>query len=198
MKCRTQKLEELCSIKVGSPSSRAKKIPEGVEPTEVKVLLPRAMQGGAILDEELADELVGNAKEGSLTQLDDVIVKLSTPYDCVRIDKAHTGILVTSFGIVLRKKEGAPIDMRYLSMFLNAPQTNTLLSAVSMGSTTTMAMLKRKTLADIDVPVLPMRQQELLAELFETVQKRRTEYQKLIDLDQELMNSQLTTAIWGE
>lgn len=198
MKVKTAKLDELCTIKTGSPVSRAKNIPEGVEAKETKVLLPRAMQGGNIVDSELAIELVGEVKEEYFTCRDDVVIKLSTPFDCVYVDEDHEGIMVTSFGMILRKRDDAPIDMQYLSMFLNAPQTNALLAAVSTGQTTTMAMLKRKTVADLEIPLLPVEKQGLLAKLSEAVGERIEERKRLIDLDKELLNSELTNAIWGE
>lgn len=43
-----------------------------------------------------------------------------------------------------------------------------------------------------------MAKQNFFAELFTNIQIRRESYQKLIALDDELMNSQLTKAIWGE
>lgn len=194
----TTKLEELCTIKTGAPTSRAKKIAEGVEPKDVKVLLPRAMQDGSIIDEELAIETVGEVKDENFTHEGDVVIKLSTPYDSVYIDKDHEGIMITSFGMVLRKKEDAELDMRYLSMFLNLPQTNAVLQAVSTGQSTAMAMLKRQTVADIEVPLLPIERQQMLASLFQAVQERKREYARLIALDDELVTSEMTKSIWGE
>ena len=89
------------------------------------------MQGGAIIDDELAIEAVGEVKDENYTREGDVVIKLSTPYDSVYVDKAHEGIMITSFGMVIRKKPEADIDMQYLSMFLNLPQTNSVLQAVS-------------------------------------------------------------------
>lgn len=194
----TMKLEELCTIKTGAPTSRAKKIAEGIEPREVKVLLPRAMQGGAIIDEELAIETVGEVKEENFTREGDVVIKLSTPYDSVYIDKAHEGIMITSFGMVLRKKDDAELDMRFLSLFLNLPQTNSILQAVSTGQSVAMAMLKRQTVADIEVSLLPLERQEKLASLFQVVQERKNQYERLIELDNELVTSQMIKSIWGE
>lgn len=194
----TMKLEELCTIKTGAPTSRAKKIAEGVEPREVKVLLPRAMQGGAIIDEELAIETVGEVKEENFTREGDVVIKLSTPYDSVYIDKAHEGIMITSFGMVLRKKDDAELDMRFLSLFLNLPQTNSVLQAVSTGQSVAMAMLKRQTVADIEVSLLPLERQEKLASLFQVVRERKNQYERLIELDNELVTSQMIKSIWGE
>ena len=187
MNSKTVRLEELCIIKTGTPTSRAKKIPEGVEPKDVRVLLPRAMQGGAIIDDELAIEAVGEVKDENYT-----------PYDSVYVDKAHEGIMITSFGMVIRKKPEADIDMQYLSMFLNLPQTNSVLQAVSTGRSVAMAMLKRQTVADIEVPLLPIERQQKLAELFQAVQERKRQYTRLIDLDEELVASQMTRSIWGE
>lgn len=194
----TMKLEELCTIKTGAPTSRAKKIAEGVEPREVKVLLPRAMQGGAIIDEELAIETVGEVKEENFTREGDVVIKLSTPYDSVYIDKAHEGIMITSFGMVLRKKDDAELDMRFLSLFLNLPQTNSVLQAVSTGQSAAMAMLKRQTVADIEISLLPLERQEKLASLFQVVRERKNQYERLIELDNELVTSQMIKSIWGE
>lgn len=198
MNSKIARLEELCTIKTGAPTSRAKKIAEGTEPREVKVLLPRAMQGGAIVDDELAVETVGEVKDENFTHEGDVVIKLSTPYDSVYIDEAHEGIMITSFGMVLRKKADAELDMQYLSMFLNLPQTNSVLQAVSTGQSAAMAMLKRQTVADIEVPLLSLERQQQLASLFQAVQERKSQYVRLIELDDELVTSQMTKSIWGE
>lgn len=198
MNVNTKKLEELCNIKTGAPTSRAKKIADGVEPKDVRVLLPRAMQGGYIADEELTIETVGEVKDENFTHEGDVVIKLSTPYDSVYIEKDHEGIMVTSFGMFLRKKPEAELDMQYLSMFLNLPQTNSVLQAVSTGQSTAMAMLKRQTVAGIEVPLLPLERQQKLAALFQAVQERKLQYMRLIELDEELITSQMTKSVWGE
>ena len=194
----TIKLKELCTIKTGAPTGRAKKIPDGVEPRDVRVLLPRAMQQGVIDDEELAVETVGEVKEENYTHEGDVVIKLSTPYDSVYIDKAHEGIMITSFGMVLRKNADSELNMQYLSMFLNLPQTNAMLQAVSTGQSVAMAMLKRQTVADIDVPLIPIDFQKKLAALFQAVQERKSQYLRLIEFDEELVTSQMNRLIWGE
>ena len=156
------------------------------------------MQGGAIIDGELAIETVGEVKDENFTHEGDVVIKLSTPYDSVYIDKAHEGIMITSFGMVLRKKEDVELDMQYLSMFLNLPQTNSVLQAVSTGQSTAMSMLKRQTVADVEIPLLPLERQQKLARLFQMIQKRKNLYRHLIELDDELVTSQMTMSIWGE
>ena len=106
--------------------------------------------------------------------------------------------MITSFGMVLRKKPEAELNMQYLSMFLNLPQTNSVLQAVSTGQSAAMAMLKRQTVADIEVPLLPIGRQRKLAALFQAVRERKHQYVRLIELDEELVTSQMTKSIWEE
>lgn len=195
MKYETRKLEELCTIKTGTPVSRAKAAAskDGAQP--VRVLIPRAMSEGAVVDDDLATEMVGDVKPEFYTRQNDVIIKLSTPHDAVYIDAQHEGILVTSFGMILRVKEGAPLSMQYLSMFLNHPETRSKLQAVSTGVSAGMATLKRRTVADIVVPLPPVERQERLAELYRMVGERKRKYRRLIELGDELVASQMTETV---
>lgn len=191
-------LEELCHIKTGAPMARARKIPEGGEVRSVTTLPPRALQSGSIVDSELVIEAVGEVKKEHYTCEGDVVIKLSTPYDSAYIDKKHEGIVATSSVMILRKKPDAAVDMRYLSMFLGMPQTNAVLQAVSTGQSAAMAMLKRQAVAEIEVPLPPLERQQELASLFQAVQERKRQYARLIELDEELIVSQMSNSIWGE
>lgn len=191
-------LEELCHIKTGAPMARARKIPEGGEARSVTILPPRALQNGSIVDSELVIEAVGEIKKEHYTCEGDVVIKLSTPYDSAYIDKKHEGIVATSSVMILRKKPDAAVDMQYLSMFLGMPQANAVLQAVSTGQSTAMAMLKRQAVAEIEVPLLPLERQRELALLFQAVQERKRQYTRLIELDEELIVSQMSNSIWGE
>lgn len=195
MKYETMKLEELCTIKTGTPMSRAKAAAseDGAQP--VRVLIPRAMSEGVVVDDELATEMVGNVKSELYTHENDVIIKLSTPHDAVYIDAEHEGVLVTSFGMILRVKEGAPLSMQYLSMFLNHPETRSKLQAVSTGITAGMNTLKRRTVADIVIPLPPLERQEKLAELYAAINERKRQYRRLIELGDELVASQMTETV---
>lgn len=191
-------LEELCHIKTGAPMARARKIPEGGEARSVTIIPPRALQNGSIVDSELVIEAVGEIKKEHYTCEGDVVIKLSTPYDSAYIDKKHEGIVATSSVMILRKKPDAAVDMQYLSMFLGMPQTNAVLQAVSTGQSTAMAMLKRQAVAEIEVPLLSLERQRELASLFQAVQERKRQYTRLIELDEELIVSQMSNSIWGE
>lgn len=195
MKLKTAQLEDLCTIKTGTPMGRAKAAADEGNALDAKVLIPRSMSGGSVIDSELAVERVGGVKEEFFTREGDVIIKLSTPYDSVYIDEGHEGILVTSFGMILRAKEDAPLSMRYLSMYLNHPRTISTLQAASTGMGAGMTVLKRRTVATISVPLPPMEQQERLAELYLAVSERNREYRRLIELGDELVASQMSETL---
>lgn len=193
----TSKLKDLCEVKTGVPTGRAKKLSEGEQGHQVNILLPKAMSEGAIIDEELGPEVIGAVKDDYFTREGDVVIKLSTPYDSVYIDKEHEGLLITSFAMLLRKKDNVELNMRYLSMFLNAEHTNEILQS-TIASQSVVRLLRKHDVEDLEIALLPLQQQKLLADLFEAITERRQNYERLIELDRELLSSQLMQAIWGD
>ena len=169
-----QHLGALCSVKTGAPVSRAKRQTKGVPFHAARVLFPKAIENGRVISQELVEAQVSAVKEDLLTHCGDVILKTSTPYDCAYIDCAHEGLLVTSFGLIIRPLPDADIDMRYLAAFLTLPQTRQLLQSESKGMT--LQLLKKKDILDIPVLTPSKSVQQLLAELFENTQKRKELY----------------------
>lgn len=169
MPCEKMPLGTLVDIKTGAPMSRAKKIAKGDEAITAKVLIPAALSSSRIEDDLLAEEAVSKVKDELFTKEGDVVVKASTPYDCAFIDKKHEGLLVTSFGLILRSLPKSPVDMRYLAIYLGLEQTNRELQFMSKGMT--IQLIKKRDLGDLLVPVPSAEEQARLARLFEETQK---------------------------
>lgn len=195
MACQTIKLGDLCTVLTGAPMSRAKKLAEGETGAEVKVLVAKAMEDGRILDGEITRETVSKVKEDFFTREGDVIVKATTPFDCVYINKAHEGLLVTSFGMILRTAKDSPIDTRYLAACLNQPRAREALQRLSVGAG--IRMIKNKALAGFEVPIAPKSKQARLAELFENTQKRKEQCLRLIAAGDELLEAEFSRIIFG-
>lgn len=162
-------LDSLVVIMTGAPMSRAKKISDGDVTIDVKVLAPAAMKDLHIDDAQLTIETVSKVKEDLFTREGDVVVKASTPYDCVYIDKSHEGLLVTSFGLILRPNAKAAVDMRYLAAYLGLEQTNKVLQSMSKGMT--IQLLKKRDIGGLMVPIPTAEEQVRLGALFEGVQR---------------------------
>lgn len=189
------KLGDLCTVLTGAPMSRAKKLSDGETGTEVKVLVGKAMEDGRIVDDEIAHETVSKVKEDFFTREGDVIVKATTPFDCVYVDKAHEGLLVTSFGMILRAEGDSAVNMRYLAVYLNQPRAREALQRLSVGAG--IQMIKNKALAGFEVPVAPKSKQARLAELFENTQKRKEQCLRLIAAGDELLEAEFSRIIFG-
>lgn len=101
--------------------------------TSAKVLLPKAMINGCVDHSLLAEEkLIAQPDQERMTKEGDIVIKLSTPYDSVIINKEDEGILVTSFCAIIR---GLDKDTsRYLTAYLNSTEFNNLAKASTSGS----------------------------------------------------------------
>lgn len=71
-----------------------------------KVLIPKAISKGRILKEELQDIKLKNLlPENKLSMKNDIIIKLSTPYEACVIDDDNVGLVIPSFCAILRIKK---------------------------------------------------------------------------------------------
>lgn len=171
MPCENVKLGSLVDIKTGVPLSRAKRLAGSDDPHEVRVLTPAAMSNGRVDDSQLTTEVVSRVNDDLFTKEADVIVKTATPYDCVYIDKNHAGLLVTSFGLILRPHQNINVDTRYLAAYLGLKQTNQKLQAMSTGMS--IQLIKKKDIEELTVPVPSQKELDHLCTLFENIQKRK-------------------------
>lgn len=151
--------------------SRAKKLAVNDTHQKVQVLVPAAMSNGRIDDSLLVNEVVSNIKDELFTKTGDVVIKASTPYDCVYIDETHKGLLVTSFGLILRQGTDKTIDMRYLATYLGQKSTNQKLQSISKGIS--IQLIKKRDLEKLVIPLPPIDEQVRLAQLFESTQRRK-------------------------
>lgn len=165
---KTVRLDTLVDIMTGAPMSRAKKIAGDDDPVKVKVLIPGAMSSGRIDDSLIATEEVSKVKEELFLREGDVVVKASTPYDCVFVDKRHEGLLPTSFGLILRARSQDAVDMRYLAAYLGLESINKELQSMSKGMS--IKLIKKRDLEGLMVPVPTLEEQARLGSLYENTQ----------------------------
>lgn len=162
----------------------------------MKVLVPRAMADGRIVDAELPTRQVLNVKKDFFARKSDVVMKLSTPFDSVLIDEQHEGILVTSFAVILRSIDASVLDMRYLATYLGTPQAMASLQALGTG--TVMPLLKKGLLETFPVPLVPLHDQLQLGELFENAQKRKRDCRRIIELSDQLLENEFACVVFGD
>lgn len=170
MSCELIALGDLVNIMAGVPISRARKLSDKDAPKQVRSLTPAAMTANGINDQLLSTETVSSVKEDLYTHEGDIIVKTSTPYDCAFIDRDHSGILVTSFALILRARPDLLVDIRYLAAFFELEQTKRQLQEISKGLK--LQFIKKRDLAELMVPVPSQKEQARLAALYEGTHHR--------------------------
>lgn len=188
-------IADFCEVMTGIPISRAKTLGVDDVGTKTLVLIPKAMVDGRIVDAELTVETISKVKESLFSREGDILVKTSTPYDCVYVDKAHEGILVTSFAIILRSKINCPVNMRYLATYLNQPQTKKILQNLSTG--TALPLIKKSTISNLKIPVVSADKQFRIAALFSSVQLQKEQSLKMIQLSDELLQAEFSRIVFG-
>ena len=100
-----KKLEDLAEISVGQIIARVRET-DSSETTTYRVLQPRSITEGAIIDEFVTEETLSSKIGGDrLSSEGDVIIKLSTPYEAAVIDKLHAGYLIPSFCAMVKAKK---------------------------------------------------------------------------------------------
>lgn len=161
------RLGDLCDIVVGMPLSRARRIPEGSSGEAVGVITQKTLTADGIDLEEVSYEVLGQVRKACITSPGDVIVKLTTPYDCAYINSDCAGLLVISAAAILRPRTRS-VNMRWIAAILGTPQLKGELRLASIGAS--IQMIKKSGLANLVIPVPSVEKQERVASVCEQME----------------------------
>lgn len=151
-----------------------------------KVIVAKTISNGIIDDDnvEIMD-LKTIPDENKLTKEGDIIIKLSKPYGAALIDKAHEGMLITSFCSVVRDVKG--IDPGYLVAYLNSDVADEKLTSSVAG--TIMSILSNGKICDLDIPVPSAEKQKEISDYFIQSSKNKILFKKIIKLENEKLSA---------
>ncbi len=188
-----KKLEDLAEITVGQIIARVREA-EGSKMVTYKVLQPRSITEGAIIDEFIIEETLSGRIDGNrFSSEGDVVIKLSTPYEAAVIDKEHAGYLVPSFCAMVKAYKG--VSSAYICALINSSYVREQLKAKMAG--TNIAMVKITDLRSIEVPELSQQQMESLGEEYLLSGKKRLILKQLADAEKEIMDARILNSIKG-
>lgn len=159
---------------------------------EILLLPPKAIQNGRIDHTLLQRETVIKGKDISkfLTQEGDIVIKLSSPYDSVIIQKKDEGLLLPSFLLKIEITD-KNINLSYLLAYLNSSLFKESLKKSCYGSVT--ALVKKSDLDALDIPLLSAEKMDEIALRYERMRKIKDKLEEYIALEEERLN-----AIWRE
>lgn len=159
------KLQDLASVRSGLVLSRKQaKEPVGYPYRSINL---RAIQPDASIN--LSEVDVYQAKEPLkpeyLSQIGDIIVRLTAPYTAVLVDETTEGMVISSNFVVIRI-ESERLLPEYLFWLLN---TQSVKRDIYENATSNMlGAVNAKFLAEIEIALLPIEEQHKLAQLYLT------------------------------
>lgn len=159
------KLQDLASVRSGLVLSRKQaKEPVGYPYRSINL---RAIQPDASIN--LSEVDVYQAKEPLkpeyLSQIGDIIVRLTAPYTAVLVDETTEGMVISSNFVVIRI-ESEKLLPEYLFWLLN---TQSVKRDIYENATSNMlGAVNAKFLAEIEIALLPIEEQHKLAQLYLT------------------------------
>ena len=150
------RLGETASVRSGLVLAR--KLSRGPTKYRYPLLNLRSIAPEGYIDVTLLDifDAVEQLAEDYLTQKDDVIIRLSSPYTTVLIDDETTGMVISSnFAIV--RTDNQRVSAEYLFWLLNTP--NVKRQIFENTSSNMLGAIKPKFFADFEIEPLPLDKQ---------------------------------------
>lgn len=196
------KLGDLCAISMtGIILTRIQIKDESLvdkEETDVgKVLVPKAIANGRVNHRDVAEYVIKKGSgQGRLTVVDDIVVKLTTPYECALITMEDEDLIVPSYCVILREFDPKEIDLDYLVGYLNTEYARQQL--VTRVAASYNSMIKMKDIHEIPVPMPSMEEQKYLGRLYRISAEKQMLLKEMLDNESKLADSLITSAVLKE
>ena len=184
-------INDIFDVTAGQVMSR---ITDEVNPVEErKVLLPKAINNGLVLQKELVNnKMKTKLDENKMTMEGDIIVKLSTPYDCCLIDKNNVGLVVPSFCAILRKKK-KEFEDDYLVAFINSSSFANQVKMMVTGAV--IAILSLSSLKNLDIPEFDSNLQKEIGNVFRKKAQNKLLLEQLVSLQEEKIEALISEGV---
>ena len=172
------KLGNIATVRSGLVLSRK----QAREPSDIRypLLNLRSINPGGYIEADQLD--VFDAAEylspEYLSQIGDVIVRLTSPYTAILIDKVMAGMVISSNFVIIRadRRELLP---EYLFWLINTPKVKR--SIYENTSSNMLGAIKAKYFSDLEVPFLSIAKQQQIAAMNELALKETKLLRKLAD-----------------
>lgn len=153
---------------------------------EIKVVIPKCIHADGTIDaEEMATEQLKTTPDPKkLTEVGDIVIKLSTPYDAAMVDEESAGCIIPSFCAIV--KNTGTLDPKYLLAFLNSETCKKQLKMQVSG--VGMTVLSVGKVKELKIPVPPIEYQHYVGEHFIETQRKIKIVRQIIKLEAQKNN----------
>lgn len=164
------KLGELATVRSGLVLSR-KQARKG-NPVEMRypLLSFRAIHPNGYIDTEHLDgfDAAEQLSPEYLTQVGDVIIRLTSPYTAVLIDEASAGMVISSNFVIIRVERSRLLP-GYLVWLINTPKIKKTIYENT--SSNMLGAINAKFFSEFEIPPLSILQQQKIAGLYQLAKK---------------------------
>lgn len=159
----------------------ARKLSEDSQGECYRLLTLRSMDpSGYILVDKLDDFWAKEClPEDYLSQVGDIVVRLTAPHTAILIDESTVGLLISSNFLIVRIRDERLLP-EYLLWLLNSSRVKR--SFYSKSRTNTLASINVKWFLGLDVPMLPTEKQHKVAMVDALVRKETILLQQLTEI----------------
>ena len=172
------KLGNIATVRSGLVLSRK----QAREPSNIRypLLNLRSINPGGYIEADQLDVFVAAEylSPEYLSQIGDVIVRLTAPYTAILVDKVTAGMVISSNFVIIRadRRELLP---EYLFWLINTPKVKR--SIYENTSSNMLGAIKAKYFSDFEVPFLPIAKQQQIAAINELALKEAKLLRQLAD-----------------
>lgn len=172
------KLGNIATVRSGLVLSRK----QAREPSDIRypLLNLRSINPGGYIEADQLDVFVAAEylSPKYLSQIGDVIVRLTAPYTAILVDKVTVGMVISSNFVIIRadRRELLP---EYLFWLINTPKIKR--SIYENTSSNMLGAIKAKYFSDFEVPSLPIAKQQQIAAMNELALKETKLLRQLAD-----------------
>lgn len=147
---------------------------------ERRVITPKAIlsDGTIDIDEITIEKLKVTADPNKLTQVGDIVIKLSTPYDSAIVTEEAKDCLIPSFCAIIRCQD---INREYLQAFLSTTFCKTQLKNQVAGSL--VSILSVGKLGNIEIPLPDVDEQQRIGASYMQTQEKLCTLKRILELE---------------
>lgn len=146
---------------------------------QIGVLTLKSISNGKIDTEYIQRINVSKrVQDNKLTKYGDIIIKMSTPYDSVFIEKEFEDMIVPSFCCLIRGTQNEMVDPYYLVGYLNSALAKEYL--FTSNSASAASLLKIRDIKKLPVPLPEITEQRAIGKVFQVCSERQVLLAKMM------------------
>ena len=175
-------IEKIAVVRTGLVTARKKKGNIYSETFEYRLLNLRCISDEGLIEKKYLEPFVTSEelKEDYLTQMGDILIRLSSPYTAVIIDREEfCGLVVPSHFAIIRADRKTVLP-EYLFWSLWRDKNRITLMQNSSGSTA-FGTISAGLIGSLPIKVLPLRDQKILGELYVLGKREQEILQRLAE-----------------